>query len=281
MKKRKRSKLHSKAIHDPLALPPKPHASQALEVPHIPVIPPRSINHSKVVGLWTIPEEKWLSIDGVVERYSTIWETLQYHKFKQFTKPQRSYVPKCVRKFYEGYTKLIPKGKKKANLMAPIDFLEVRGKKVKCCDPWCQKTDIEVIASLSCVIHWIKEEYLKDEAKKKKKTQVDTSPVIDVDSMEVGPSPPTPTVEPSVLAYFEIPAANATGDSAVSDKDGEYDTLETDEEDLFALDIVVCEDLEGLEGDMLLVAMETSLRNTFMIGSSGSNPTEVVVAQSS
>uniref|UniRef100_M1DZ50 Uncharacterized protein n=1 Tax=Solanum tuberosum TaxID=4113 RepID=M1DZ50_SOLTU len=47
MTKRKVSPLHSKATHDPLALPSAPQASQAPQVPHVPVNPPWSMNHLK------------------------------------------------------------------------------------------------------------------------------------------------------------------------------------------------------------------------------------------
>uniref|UniRef100_M1DN47 Integrase core domain containing protein n=1 Tax=Solanum tuberosum TaxID=4113 RepID=M1DN47_SOLTU len=62
--------------------------------------------------------------------------------------------------------------------------------------PFVAKTDIEVTPSLSSVINRIKAEYLKDEAEKKKKTQVDISLVGDVESIEEGPTPLIPAVEP-------------------------------------------------------------------------------------
>uniref|UniRef100_M1DDV6 Polyprotein protein n=1 Tax=Solanum tuberosum TaxID=4113 RepID=M1DDV6_SOLTU len=121
--KRKHLELRSKATHDPLALTPTPHASEAPQVPLIPVYHPRSMNRLKVTGLQSILEEKRFSTDGVVDKYPIVWETLRYHKFK-FTQPRGPYVPTWVWEFYEGYAKLIPKGKKRASLMAPIDFVE-------------------------------------------------------------------------------------------------------------------------------------------------------------
>lgn len=55
------------------------------------------MNQLKVTDMWTILEEKRLSIDGVVDKYLEVWETLQFHKFEQFRKNQNFYMPTCVR----------------------------------------------------------------------------------------------------------------------------------------------------------------------------------------
>uniref|UniRef100_M1DX64 Uncharacterized protein n=1 Tax=Solanum tuberosum TaxID=4113 RepID=M1DX64_SOLTU len=182
--------------------------------------------------------------------------------------------------------------------------------------PFVAKIDIEVTPSSSCDIHRIEVEYMKDEAEKKKKGLVDTSPVVDVKSMEAGPTQPTPTVEPSGIptpstpiasaptlisrpplthtmiykmgnfAYSvdllsEIPLATVTEDAAAVDEGGESDTPEIDEEELVTRENEVYEDLKDLKGDLLQVAIEASLRDTSMIGSSVSKPTEEIVAQPS
>ncbi|WMV49882.1 hypothetical protein MTR67_043267 [Solanum verrucosum] len=67
----------------------------------------------------TILEKKWLSGDGVFDKYPDVWETLRFHKFQQFTKPRNPYVPSWVQEFYAGYPRLFLKGKKKVRLRAP------------------------------------------------------------------------------------------------------------------------------------------------------------------
>ncbi|KAH0682686.1 hypothetical protein KY289_020438 [Solanum tuberosum] len=75
----------------------------------------------------------------------------------------------------------------------------------------------------------------------------------------------------------EIPPSTLTRNTTTTDEDGYSDTPETDEEDLDNHEIDVYEDFENLKGDMLQVAMEASLHDTSMIGSSGSKPIEEVV----
>ncbi|KAH0701923.1 hypothetical protein KY285_016201 [Solanum tuberosum] len=70
-------------------------------------------------------------------------------------------------------------------------------------------------------------------------------------------------------------------DAAAVDENGESDTPEIDEEELVAREDEVHEDLEDLKGDLLRVAIEASLRDTSMIGSSVSKPTKEIVAQPS
>ncbi|KAK4733718.1 hypothetical protein R3W88_007979 [Solanum pinnatisectum] len=69
-------------------------------------------------------------------------------------------------------------------------------------------------------------------------------------------------------ASFEIPLATMTENVVMLDKDAESDALETDEEELGARDAIVYDDLEDLEGVMVQAAVEASLQDTSIVGSS-------------
>uniref|UniRef100_M1DHA7 Putative plant transposon protein domain-containing protein n=1 Tax=Solanum tuberosum TaxID=4113 RepID=M1DHA7_SOLTU len=57
---------------------------------------------------------------------------VQFHRFKQFTRPRGPYIRTWVQEFYISYGVLVPKGKKKASAFRPVKSVMVRGKKVGC-----------------------------------------------------------------------------------------------------------------------------------------------------
>lgn len=77
-------------------------------------------------------EEKIFSIDGVVDRHLAVQDTLQFHKFEVFTRPCGPYITTWVREFYATYSDLVPQMKKKYSAFRPIQFVMVRGRKVRC-----------------------------------------------------------------------------------------------------------------------------------------------------
>lgn len=60
-----------------------------------------------------------------------------------------------------------------------------------------EMTDVRVTPVALSDIHQNEADYLWDEAKKRKKVMVYVTLVVDLETLEVGPTPPTPTVAPT------------------------------------------------------------------------------------
>ena len=61
-----------------------------------------------------------------------MWDTLRFNRFKVFTKPRGLYIPAWAHELCSDYSDLVPQGKKKSSDFKLVDFIVVRGKKVKC-----------------------------------------------------------------------------------------------------------------------------------------------------
>uniref|UniRef100_M1DRG0 Putative plant transposon protein domain-containing protein n=1 Tax=Solanum tuberosum TaxID=4113 RepID=M1DRG0_SOLTU len=94
--------------------------------------PPRSMKRLKTEGLRTIIEGKRLPTDGVIDRSPEIMSCMKSHKLQLFTKPHDPYVPNWVQEFYTTYGALVPQWKKSAAKFKTVDYVVVRGRKLKC-----------------------------------------------------------------------------------------------------------------------------------------------------
>uniref|UniRef100_M1DL69 Putative plant transposon protein domain-containing protein n=1 Tax=Solanum tuberosum TaxID=4113 RepID=M1DL69_SOLTU len=135
-----RAELRYKRMNDPsrirthqATITPPPAPTQAVVLaPRIQGPPPKSMNILKTEGLRTITKEKRLSINGVIDRYPEIISCLKSHNFQIFTKPHGPYIQNWVWEFYGSYEALIPQRKKQTTAFKLVDYVFVRGKKVKC-----------------------------------------------------------------------------------------------------------------------------------------------------
>uniref|UniRef100_M1E0V1 Putative plant transposon protein domain-containing protein n=1 Tax=Solanum tuberosum TaxID=4113 RepID=M1E0V1_SOLTU len=87
-----------------------------------------------------------------MDNHPDVWNTLKFHKFEISTKLQVPYIPTWVREFYSTYRELVLKGKKKESAFKPLDFIVVRGKKVKCL---CSDINVVLGCSLNIMHDYI------------------------------------------------------------------------------------------------------------------------------
>ena len=90
----------------------------------------RHTNRLKAAGHRMIIEERFLSIEGVKERYPKVWEMINFHGLEVFTQPRDTYVPSMVREFYQALEAVIPKVRRELRTSELVDSVQVRGKMV-------------------------------------------------------------------------------------------------------------------------------------------------------
>uniref|UniRef100_M1DTQ0 Putative plant transposon protein domain-containing protein n=1 Tax=Solanum tuberosum TaxID=4113 RepID=M1DTQ0_SOLTU len=140
---KKNMELEAPNTKKDLYIPPheriKPNVNEGGQIEEIiSLILHKVKNHDKafepVERRWfaNILEEKLLPTEGLEGKYLDVRDTLQYHRFDQFTRPQGPYNPSFVQEFYIAYGDLVPKSKKKASEFRPLKSVMVRGKKVGC-----------------------------------------------------------------------------------------------------------------------------------------------------
>uniref|UniRef100_M1DRM0 Putative plant transposon protein domain-containing protein n=1 Tax=Solanum tuberosum TaxID=4113 RepID=M1DRM0_SOLTU len=167
---------------------------------------------------------------------------LQVPQVLDVHKTHGPYSPNWVKDFYTAFGALVPQGKRKVVTFKLVDYVVVRGKKVKCdsddinavleCTenieedyqymvkiksletmkkwlvpllsnvPHDEKKDVEVIPTSSTNIRCIEAKYLKDEEEKKKVAPVDSSPAVDIETLPAEVLLPTLNPGPSGMGHL-------------------------------------------------------------------------------